>query len=154
MGFDIEKSFAETLEAIRTFVSARIEPLEARFLVDPFESGRPRLDDLRAEVKASGWWAPQLPEELGGMGLSLRQHARMGEVLGWSPLGHYVFGTQAPDAGNIEVLHQFGSAAQKDRLLLPLASGEIRSCFGMTEPEHAGSNPVNMSTTAVRDGDD
>ena len=153
MGFEIDTTFAETLDAIREFVIKRIEPVEKAFLTQSFEAGRPTLDALRQEVKERGWWAPQLPKSLGGMGLSLRAHARMGEVLGWSPLGHYVFGTQAPDAGNIEVLHQFGNDAQKQRWLEPLAAGEVRSCFGMTEPEHAGSNPVNMSTTAIEDGE-
>jgi acyl-CoA dehydrogenase len=75
-------------------------------------------------------------------------------VLGWTPFGPYVCNCQAPDVGNMELLLQFGTDAQRAQFLEPLARGEIRSCFAMTEPEHAGSNPVWMSTTAVRDGDE
>jgi alkylation response protein AidB-like acyl-CoA dehydrogenase len=76
------------------------------------------------------------------------------EELGRSPLGHLAFNCQAPDVGNMELLHAHGSAEQKRRWLDPLARGDVRSCFSMTEPEHAGSNPVWLSTTAVRDGDE
>jgi acyl-CoA dehydrogenase len=76
------------------------------------------------------------------------------EALGGTPLGLYVFGCQAPDAGNIEILHQFGTEEQKETYLRPLVEGKIRSCFSMTEVELPGSNPVMMDTTAVKDGDD
>ena len=89
---------------------------------------------------------------LGGMGLSLLELARVGEILGQTPIGHYVFGCQAPDAGNMEVLHQFGTEEQKQNYLHPLVRGDIRSCFSMTEPDFAGSNPIHMATTAIRDG--
>jgi alkylation response protein AidB-like acyl-CoA dehydrogenase len=76
------------------------------------------------------------------------------EVLGQSPLGHYVFGCQAPDAGNMEILLKYGSDAQKQRYLEPLAAGIIRSCFSMTEPDRAGSNPTWLETSATLDGND
>src|SRR5581483_7112903 len=76
------------------------------------------------------------------------------ERLGQSPLGHFVFGCQAPDAGNIEILHRYGTAEQKRRYLGPLVRGEIRSCFSMTEPDSPGSNPTELRTTAVLDGDE
>jgi len=88
------------------------------------------------------------------MGLDLMEHAMVSEVLGRSPLGHYVFGCQAPDAGNIEILHKYGTEAQKEKYLLPLVAGEIRSCFSMTEVDLPGSNPVMMDTTAVKEGGD
>lgn len=87
------------------------------------------------------------------MGLGLLEFARLSEELGRTPLGHYVFNTQAPDIGNMEVLLKHGTPMQKERFLKPLAAGEIRSSFAMTEPEHAGSNPVWMDTTAVLEGD-
>ena len=108
----------------------------------------PLLSALRDEVRAAGLWGPQIPTDLGGLGLSLLEHGLVSEELGRSPLGHYVFGCQAPDAGNIEILHRYGSAAQKERWLEPLAAGRIRSCFSMTEPEHPGSNPTELSSTA------
>ena len=88
-----------------------------------------------------GLWAPNHPVEFGGLGLSMVDHGLFAEAVGRSPLGMTVFGTQAPDAGNIEILHQHGTAEQRERWLRPLVDGEIRSCFSMTEPETAGSNP-------------
>jgi alkylation response protein AidB-like acyl-CoA dehydrogenase len=80
------------------------------------------------------------------------EFAQVSEVLGTSPLGHLIFNCNAPDIGNMELLHQFASAELKKKYLHPLMNGEIRSCFAMTEPEFAGSNPVNMATTAQREG--
>ena len=88
------------------------------------------------------------------MGLGLVELGLVSEALGRSPLGHFVFGCHAPDAGNVEILHHYGTEEQKERWLRPLVAGEIRSCFSMTEPEMPGSNPVMMETTAVTDGDD
>jgi acyl-CoA dehydrogenase len=99
-------------------------------------------------------WAPNHPVEFGGLGLGMLDHGLLSEALGRSPLGHVVFGTQAPDAGNIEILHAHATEEQRERFLRPLVAGEIRSCFSMTEPETAGSNPVLLATTAVKDGDD
>ncbi|MDB4907684.1 MAG: putative acyl-CoA dehydrogenase [Gemmatimonadetes bacterium] len=128
--------------------------LERDFITLPFREVQPRLDALRAEVKSLGLWAPQVPRSLGGLELPFLTFARVGEALGQSPFGHYVFNCQAPDSGNMELLHAHGSAAQKVQWLEPLARGDIRSCFAMTEPGHAGSNPVFMSSRAIRDGDD
>jgi alkylation response protein AidB-like acyl-CoA dehydrogenase len=86
------------------------------------------------------------------MGLDLVEHGLVSEALGRSPLGHYVFNCQAPDAGNIEILHKYGNNEQKERYLRPLIEGKIRSCFSMTEVEMPGSNPVMMDTTAVKQG--
>ena len=101
-----------------------------------------------------GLFPPHLPEAWGGGRLSLLELAHVGEELGRSPLGHYVFNCQAPDAGNMELLLQHGTPGQQERWLRPLARGEVRSCFGMTEPNFAGSNPVWLGTTARREGDD
>ena len=100
-----------------------------------------------------GLWAPHLPEEYGGPGLSLTEFARVSEALGRTPIGHYLFNCQAPDIGNMEVLMTHATPRQKELYLWPLVRGEVRSCFSMTEPEHPGSNPTWMSTTAVKDGD-
>ena len=88
------------------------------------------------------------------MGLPFRPHAQLSTVLGRSTFGHYAFGCQAPDAGNMEVLLELGTEAQKEQWLRPLAAGEIRSCFSMTEPDRAGSNPTWMETRAELDGDE
>lgn len=146
-------SAAPPLDRIRAFLETHALPLEREFLARPFAELVPRLAGLRAEVKRLGLWAPHLPRDLGGLGLPLPEFGEVSAVLGESPIGHYLFGCNAPDIGNEELLLAHGSDLQKERWLVPLARGEIRSCFAMTEPEFAGSNPVWMATTAVRDGD-
>jgi acyl-CoA dehydrogenase len=139
---------------IREFMKKEVYPIEGEFAHRKFGDLVPLLDQKRARVKQMGLWAPQVPEEYGGAGLSFMEHAYVSEELGRSPLGHYVFGAQAPDAGNIEILIKYGNEEQKARYLRPLVAGEIRSCFSMTEPEMPGSNPTWMETTAKKDGTD
>ncbi len=127
---------------------------EATMLRDGWVAALPQLQALRTEVKRMGAWAPHLPPAHGGLGLTLVEFARVSEVLGRSPIGHWLCNCQAPDIGNTELMYTHADAPLQARWLDPLMRGEIRSCFAMTEPEHAGSNPVWMSTTAVRDGDD
>ena len=112
----------------------------------------PKLNELRDKVKAQGLWLPQIPRAYGGLGLTNAQHGEISEILGASPYGHYVFNCQAPDAGNMEILIECGTKEQKKKYLEPLLKGEIRSCFAMTEPDFAGSNPVNMGTIAIKKG--
>lgn len=142
------------LHDIRAFLDEKVLPVEPEFLNRPFRELLPQLAELRAEVKRRGLWAPHLPKALGGLGLTLVEFAHVSALLGESPVAHYLFNCQAPDIGNTELLHGHGTPAQKATWLAPLAAGEIRSCFAMTEPEFAGSNPIHMATTAVRDGDD
>lgn len=142
------------LEQIRGFMRDEVYPLESRLLREGFGALLPTLREKRQLVKERGLWAPHLPQEHGGLGLVLSEFGRVSEILGTSPLGHFLFNCQAPDIGNMEILIEHGSAEQKERYLKPLADGEIRSCFAMTEPENPGSNPVWLSTTAVKDGDD
>jgi acyl-CoA dehydrogenase len=142
------------LQQIRAFVRDELLPLEPLLQTGRLGELIPALDETRGRVKELGLWAPYLPRDVGGLGLSLTEYGRVSEALGWSPLGHYAFNCQAPDVGNLELLMHHGSADQRARWLGPLTSGEIRSCFSMTEPEHAGSNPIHLSTTAVRDGDE
>jgi len=139
------------LETARRFVREEIVPLEPQLLSQPWHVAVMTLNALRVRAKALGLWAPFLPEAYGGVGMPLDAFARLSEVLGWTPYGHYVCNCQAPDVGNMELLLAFGSDEQKRAYLEPLARGDIRSCFAMTEPEHAGSNPVVLSTTATRD---
>jgi len=142
------------LDRIKDFVRAEVYPLEAEFLRGPFSELKPALEAKRAQVKAMGLWAPHLPVEHGGVGLTLSEFALVSEELGRTPIGHYLFNCQAPDIGNMEILMDHGTSEQKEKYFEPLARGEVRSCFSMTEPEHPGSNPTWMSTTAVKDGDD
>ena len=141
-----------SLNTIRQFIQTEVQPLENDFLRRPFRELLPRLKAKREQVKALSLWAPHLPPELGGQGLSLSEFARISEELGRTPLGHYLFNCQAPDIGNMEILIEHGTPEQKKTWLEPLTRGEIRSCFSMTEPEFAGSNPVWMNTTAVKEG--
>ncbi len=142
------------LRTLKEFVREEIIPLERPFLQHDFATLEPLLEEKRQLARELGLWLPQIPAAYGGMGLSLFDHGRVSEVLGGTPLGHYVLNCQAPDAGNMEILIEHGTPAQKERFLMPLLAGDIRSCFSMTEPENAGSNPTWLSTTAVKDGDD
>lgn len=142
------------LARVRQFLRDEVYPLEAEFLRRPFRELVPALEEKRQRVKALGLWSPHLPQEYGGPGLKLSEFALVSEELGRTPVGHYLFNCQAPDIGNMEVLSAHATDEQKEMYLWPLIRGEVRSCFSMTEPEHPGSNPTWMSTTASKDGDD
>jgi acyl-CoA dehydrogenase len=154
MDFDPPAQVKPILDRIDRFIVDEVMPLEPLIFEKGFAGADAELEVLRAKVKAAGLWGPQIPKDVGGLGLTLLEHGLVSERLGRSPLGHYAFGAQAPDAGNLEILHRYGTAAQKERYLAPLAAGTIRSCFAMTEPENPGSNPTMLSCTARRDGDD
>ena len=139
---------------VRQVVDEEVIPLEKLVISRPWAEVAPLLDQKREVVKEAGLWGLALPVAYGGQGLTLAEFGRVSEELGRTPGGHYAFGCQAPDMGNMELLIHAGTTAQKERYLQPLTRGEIRSCFAMTEPEHAGSNPTWMSSTAVRDGDE
>ncbi|HEX8177972.1 MAG TPA: acyl-CoA dehydrogenase family protein [Pyrinomonadaceae bacterium] len=149
-----ENSLASLLTKVREFIEAEVLPLEREFLTRPFRELLPALQAKRAQVKALGLWTPQLPKTYGGLGLRLTEFARVSEELGRTPLGHYLFNCQAPDAGNMEVLLAHATPAQQELYLWPLVRGEVRSCFSMTEPEHPGSNPTWLSTSAIKEGAD
>jgi len=142
------------LDRIKEFLRAQVYSLEPDFLRRPFRDLISTLSEKRQEVKARGLWAPHLPKEHGGLGLTLSEFALVSEELGRTPIGHYLFNCQAPDIGNMEILMDHGTGDQKEKYFAPLARGDVRSCFSMTEPEHPGSNPTWMSTTAVKDGND
>lgn len=109
--------------------------------------------DIRAVVKERGLWAPHLPREYGGMGIGFLAHAYMNEVMAWSPFSARLFGVVAPNSGNQKILLKYGTEEQKKKWLEPLIAGEMESCFSMTEPENAGSDPRSIQTRAVREGD-
>ncbi len=151
---DISPRLEGILAATRAFVRDELIPIELDFIQRGFNAMAPELAEKRRKVKALGLWLPQIPREYGGLGLSLAEHGLVSQELGQTPIGHYVFNCQAPDSGNMEILIEHATPEQKERFLKPLLSGDVRSCFSMTEPEHAGSNPTMLSTTAVADGDD
>ena len=138
----------------QAFLKEYIYPIEKEIIFGSFKSHLPKLRELRELAKSKYLFTPHLSLDEGGLGLSLHEFARVSEILGTSPLGHYIFNCNAPDIGNMELMHQFASLFLKETFLKPLQRGEIRSCFAMTEPEHAGSNPIHMSTKAVLEGDE
>ncbi len=142
------------LHAYQSFLKEEVYPVELGVITNPFRKSLPLLHQLRQLAKEKKLWAPHLSEKDGGVGLSLVEFAQISEVLGTSPIGHYIFNCQAPDIGNMELLHAHASAALKKDFLEPLMHGNIRSCFAMTEPALAGSNPVHLATTAVREGNE
>lgn len=154
MDFEVSDKMKTITGMINEFVDKELIPLEHDFLTKDFKLLESVVDEKRKMVKQMELWAPNQEKEYGGMGLNLVEHGLVSEALGRSPLGHYVFNCQAPDAGNMEILHKFGTEEQKEKYLRPLVEGKIRSCFSMTEVDMPGSNPVMMDTTAVKDGGD
>src|SRR2546423_8504546 len=134
----------------RAFMEEYVYPSEAALDREDVAAGA-LLEDLRARARADGLWAPHLPPEAGGTGQGFLAYAHLNEEIGRSAWAQLVFGCQAPDAGNGEILHLFGTAEQKERWLRPLVGGELRSFFSMTETEVSGSEPTTLRTRAVRD---
>jgi acyl-CoA dehydrogenase len=146
-------SLEELRARYRSFMEEHIYPNEAAIARED-DAALELVDSLRERAKAQGLWAPNLPREAGGTGTGFLAYAYLNEEIGRSTWAQYVFGCQAPDAGNAEILWEFGTEEQKQRWLAPLVAGEVRSFFSMTEPEVAGSDPTLLRTRAVRDGDE
>jgi alkylation response protein AidB-like acyl-CoA dehydrogenase len=139
-------------QRVRRFVDEQVVPNEPA-LDREDDQAAALVKELQGRVKAAGMWAPFIGPEAGGSGTGFLPYVYLNEVIGrshWAPL---VFGCQAPDTGNAEILNQFGTPEQRERWLRPLVAGDIRSFFSMTEPEVAGSDPTLLRTRAVRDGD-
>lgn len=112
------------------------------------------VKDLRAKARAEGFWLPHMPADVGGMGLGVTAVAAVSAEAAKVPMGPYIINCQAPDEGNMHTLHHFATEYQRETFLKPLLEGTARSCFSMTEPEVAGSDPTLIQTSAVEDGDD
>ncbi len=153
--FETDPDFQLELDWIEAFVRDAVEPLQY-VLGNHYDVQAPGFIDqvrpLQAQVRARGLWACHLGPELGGRGFGQVKLALINEILGRARFGPVVFGCQAPDSGNAEILAQFGTDAQKARYLQPLLDNEIVSCFSMTEPQ-GGADPLMIATTAVREGD-
>lgn len=149
----VTERLKDLLPKVQHFVKTELLPLEKDYLHRPFAETAKILEQKRELVKAAGLWGLHLPQNEGGLGLSLCEFGQLSEALAGAPFyGHYTFNCQAPDIGNMELISKFGTEAIKKQFLHPLLEGKIRSCFAMTEPEYAGSNPVKLGTTAVREG--
>ena len=137
----------DLIPKIKEFVENELYPLETTaVLTGKFSEVEKILRGKHALVKKAGWWG--LAHQL-----TLCEFGQVSEILAASPFGHFAFNCQAPDIGNMELLQKFGSNHLKDNYLHPLENGDIRSCFGMTEPQNAGSNPTKLDTAAVKEGD-
>jgi acyl-CoA dehydrogenase len=143
----------ELRDRYRAFMDAHLYPAEAE--LDREDDAAERLvEELRARAREQGLWAPHLPPEAGGTGQGFLAYAYLNEEIGRSVWAQLVFGCQAPDAGNGEILHLFGTDEQKETWLRPLVAGEVRSFFSMTEPDVSGSDPTGLKTRAVREGEE
>jgi alkylation response protein AidB-like acyl-CoA dehydrogenase len=140
-------------EQVRAFMEEHVYPNE-RALSAEDDAADALIAELQQKAKDAGLWAPHLPPEAGGTGSGFLEYADLNEEIGRSSIAQLVFGCQAPDAGNAEILHLYGTDEQRETFLRPLVAGEVRSFFGMTEPEVAGSDPTLLRGKAVRDGDE
>lgn len=152
--FENDPAFQPELDWIKDFIREEVEPLDdllgSQWNIHDPEFVR-LVRPLQAKVKERGLWACHLGPELGGKGYGQLKLALMSEQIGRSRFGPIVFGAQAPDTGNSEILAHYGSDEQKERYLKPLLANEIVSCFAMTEPQ-GGADPLQVRTTAVQDG--
>jgi acyl-CoA dehydrogenase len=152
--FSTEPEFQEKLDWMRAFLDREILPLET-IQYDVTDAEWQRLTDpLKDEVKRQGLWACHLDPELGGQGYGQVKLALMHEILGRSGPAPSIFGNNAPDSGNAELIAIGANEQQKEQWLRPLLDGKLRSAFSMTEPEVAGSDPTLIRTSAVLDGDE
>ncbi|MER6810269.1 acyl-CoA dehydrogenase family protein [Spirillospora sp. NPDC000708] len=155
--FETNPEHQKKLDWADAFVREEVEPLAHLWGNDTFlprdESRRKILDPRKAEVKRHGLWATHLGPELGGQGYGQLELALLNEILGWTPWASQVFGCQAPDTGNAEIIAHYGTEEQKERYLQPLLDGEIFSGYSMSEP-HAGADPTRFTCRAVKDRDE
>ena len=162
MDLGISANLAPILEDVKAFMASEIEPLEGEYFREIAEGDRwqftPRqteiMESLKEKARSRGLWNFFLTDAAGGSGLNTVEYAYLAEEMGKSHIAAEVFNCSAPDTGNMEVLHKYGSEAQKEQWLQPLLRGKIRSAFAMTEPGVASSDATNISTQAVLDGDD
>ncbi|MDQ3936112.1 MAG: acyl-CoA dehydrogenase family protein [Actinomycetota bacterium] len=160
MDFHPSERVRELQARIDAFLEEHYYPVELELFRELDEEVGPgvpypaRLVELREKAKAEGLWNLFLPDEEHGPGLTNWEYGMICESMGRSPLSPMVFNCSAPDTGNAEILVDHGTPEQKDRWLRPLLEGDIRSCFSMTEPETAGSDPTGLAGSAVLDGDE
>src|SRR3954468_4491487 len=154
--FETDPEFQEELDWVEDFVRTEVEPLDY-VIKHPYDMTDPirqeLIPPLQDKVKARGLWACHLGPELGGPGYGQVKLALMNEILGTARAAPIVFGCQAPDSGNAEILAHYGTPEQKEQFLQPLLANEIVSCFSMTEPQ-GGADPKVFTTRAELDGDE
>lgn len=162
MDLGISANVAPILEAVKRFIADEIEPVEREFLDqinvgDRWQFTERQVEimaEMKAKAKAAGLWNFFLTDGAAGSGLNTVEYAYLAEEMGKSHLAAEAFNCSAPDTGNMEVLHKYGSEEQKAKWLVPLMNGDIRSAYAMTEPGVASSDATNIETEAVLDGDE
>ena len=160
MDFSYSSKVEELRGRLIDFMDSHVYPAEAVFRDQMKESGDPHhdppvLEDLKKEARSRDLWNLFLPDDEDGAGLSVHEYAPLAEITGRSPaIAPEALNCSAPDTGNMEILHMFGTPEQKEVWLHPLLEGEIRSCFSMTEPDVASSDATNIRTSIARDGDE
>jgi acyl-CoA dehydrogenase len=152
--FTLSPELEELRIRIRTFIDEVVRPTEAEIDDDDRPSIRRGVITMRKEAIARGLWLPHMSKEWGGMGLGHMELAMISSEAARARFGPFAINCQAPDEGNMHTIEKWGTDDQKERYLRPLCEGRVRSCFAMTEPEVAGSDPTLIQTRAVRDGDD
>ncbi|MDX6665172.1 MAG: acyl-CoA dehydrogenase, partial [Solirubrobacteraceae bacterium] len=153
--FTIPPDLADLLGRIRAYIEEEVFPAE-REIIDRTDilTSWDVVERLRDRARERGLYTPHLPEEYGGLGIGVLGMALINQECGVSGLASLGLNAMAPDEGNMHTLLIAGNAEQKERFLRPLAEGSIRSCFAMTEPDVASSDPTNLETTARREGDE
>jgi acyl-CoA dehydrogenase len=164
MDFELSPRSRDALDRVRAFIAEHVIPVEASVLAEVHRHNHggdwkrwhvsPVIEELKAKARAAGLWNLFLPDARLGGGLTTLEYAPLAEAMGRSVIAPEIFNCNAPDTGNMEVLYHFGSDEQKERWLMPLLAGEIRSVFFMTEPDVASSDATNISATIATDGDE
>jgi acyl-CoA dehydrogenase len=159
MDFEPSERCSEFKERLGAFLDEHVYPAEPVYEQQLRDSGDPHhqpavMEELKVKARAAGLWNMFLPDEEHGAGLSNSDYAPLAEMMGRSAIASEACNCSAPDTGNMEVLHQFGTDEQKQRWLQPLLDGEIRSAFAMTEPDVASSDATNIQLRIERDGDE
>ncbi|MEA2446907.1 MAG: acyl-CoA dehydrogenase, partial [Actinomycetota bacterium] len=159
MDFEHSARSKELQQRLLAFMDEHIYPNEALYAEQLFgqedvHAEPPIMETLKSQARSQGLWNLFLPDPEIGAGLSNLDYAPLAEIMGRSPIASEATNCAAPDTGNMEILAEFGTDEQKDRWLKPLLEGEIRSCFGMTEPGVASSDPTNLASRIERDGDE
>ena len=162
MDFELSPRTQDFRERLLAFMEAHIYPNESVFHEQVADGDRwqpaPIIEELKERARAEGLWNLWLPEDISyeghGEGLKILEYASLCEIMGRSHIAPEAFNCSAPDTGNMETLLRFGNEEQKKEWALPLLEGKIRSAIAMTEPAVASSDPTNLQTTILRDGDD